>query len=295
MIPALGFLAFDCVFPNASQRIKARREQGLPGRLGRDKLLLITGVAVANVLFSVFFQIILEQVFTKVLRLRSLLKVSTAVPLPWNIFTDVLKGLILRGVLHYVVHRYVFHTYDSALKTWHLQWQHSISVPFSIAAAYDHPANFLVGTWLPTFFPAYFMRWHVLTWNLFLALVSLEELFIYSGYTNLPSTIILAGMARRMEAHFDTLNRKKKVGNFGHIGVIDYFAGTTCSGEMTIVQDLQDEAEKRRFQERVEDAVEAALASREKKRQGGGDEDEANDDEESSAPQKKGRRKGIKR
>ena len=48
------------------------------------------------------------------------------------------------------------------------------------------------------------------------ALLSLEETFTYSGYSILPSTIILAGMARRVDGHM--MNEGQ--GNFGASGLM---------------------------------------------------------------------------
>lgn len=251
-----------------SKSVKARGERQLPLRLGRDRLLKIVGIAVFNVLMSLLLQLLLEQLCTNVLRMRSLLKVTATVEMPFTILLNLLKAYVARGILHYVVHRYLLHTYDTRLKTWHLGWHHSVDCPFSLVAAYDHPAIYLLASWMPTILPAYMMRFHVLTWNLFLVLVSLEELFIFSGYSVLPSTIILAGMARRIEAHFDSVSKGKTVGNFGHLGVIDLIMGTTCQQGSTVMEDFQDEAEKRQFQERIDDAVNAALEGTERKRNG---------------------------
>lgn len=266
LLPALGFLAFDIAVPKVSKTVKARGERQLPTRHGRDKLLGIVSVAVCNVLLGVLIHAGLELLFTRVLHLKSLLKVTTIVPLPWSIVKDLLQGLVIRGAVHYAVHRFVLHTNPSVLRTWHLQWQHSVEHPFSLVAAYDHPVNHLLADWLPTILPAALFRWHVLTWFLFLSIASLEELFVFSGYSVLPSAIILPGMARRTEAHFDSVKRGKQVGNFGHLGLIDFLLGTTSSSESTIVDDVQDEAKEHQLQERIETAVQAALAGMEDKK-----------------------------
>lgn len=263
LLPALGFLAFDVATPKLSKSVKARGERQLPTRHGRDKLVEITAVSVFNVLLGVMIQAVLEVLFTRVLHLKSLVKVTTVVPLPWSIVVDLLRGLVIRGSLHYAIHRYVLHAKPSILRTWHLSWQHSVETPFSLVAAYDHPVNHLLANWVPTILPAVLFRWHVLTWFLFLTIASLEELFVFSGYGVLPSAIILPGMARRTEAHFDSVKSGQQVGNFGHLGLIDFLLGTTCNSESTIVDDVQDEAEKRRFQERIDTAVQSALANME--------------------------------
>ena len=259
LLPALVFLAFDYGTPSLSKNIKAYGEKNLPSKISNGRLLRIASVGVANVLLSVILQAVLEMLFTDVLNLRSILKVTSLVPLPWSIAKDVVKGLALRGVLHYYIHRYLLHTYDSPLKTWHLKWQHSIQLPFSLAAAYDHPVCHLVVNWLPDFLPAYLFRFHVLTWHIFVAITSLETLFIYSGYAVLPSSIVLAGMARRTDAHFVTAASKREPCNFGHWGILDLLLGTNCKDTASVIDDLQDEAHKHRFEERAQKAARGAL------------------------------------
>lgn len=43
------------------------------------------------------------------------------------------------------------------------------------------------------------------------------------------------------------------------IGLLDYAFGTHCKGDPDVVDDIQDEASKHRLQERIDDAVTAAL------------------------------------
>lgn len=255
--------------PSLSKRLKARGHRLLPDQLGRDKLFLVFGVSLSNVLLAVVLQALLEQFCTGALRMRSLLKVTSIVPLPLNILTDLLKGFVIRGIVHYAVHRWLFHTYDTILKTWHLSWQHSLKFPFSLVASYDHPVCFLLSTWLPTYLPAVLSRWHVLTWHIFLVLTSLEQLFVFSGYAVLPSTILIAGMARRMEAHFDSIQASGPAGNFGQLRLIDFLLGTSCKGGSALLDDVQDEAEKRAIQEQIDEAVHAAIASMNSKKRPG--------------------------
>lgn len=259
LLPALAFLAFDCGTPSLSKNVKAYGEKNLPSRLGNGRLLRIASVGVANVLLSVALQAILEMLFTDFFNLRSILKVTSFVPLPWSIAKDVVKGLALRGVLHYYIHRYLMHTYDSPLKTWHLKWQHSIRLPFSLAATYDHPVCHLLVNWLPDFLPAYLFRFHVLTWHIFVTITSLETLFIYSGYAVLPSSIVLAGMARRTDAHFLTAASGSESCNFGHWGILDLLLGTNCKDTASVFDDLQDEAQKHHIEERAQKAARGAL------------------------------------
>ena len=114
--------------------------------------------------------------------------------------------------------------------------------------------------WLPAFLPAYLFRFHVLTWHFFIALCSLEELFVFSGYSVLPSTIILLGMARRNDEHFDVVYEGDDVGNFGRTGILDFCCGTSCQGEDDAMDDIQKEVEKHQVQERAEGALNGAVS-----------------------------------
>lgn len=257
VLPALGFLAFDCGFPSASQGIKAQGKKHPPLRLGRNRLIEITAVSIFNVLLAVALQAGIELLFTEVLHFRSIVKVSTGVPLPWSIAKDLLRGLALRGVLHYGIHRFVLHQWNSPLKTWHMKWQHSVHLPFSLIAAYDHPVCYILAQFLPLWIPSYLFRFHVLTWHIMLAVVSLEDVFVYSGYAVLPSSIVLAGMARRTDAHFATVRNSEQLGNFGHWGVMDVVCRSSCKGE-DVMDDLHDEADKHQVGRRVSDGLKGA-------------------------------------
>ena len=80
---------------------------------------------------------------------------------------------------------------------------------------------------------------------MYLAVVSVEETFAYSGYNVLPSGLILGGMARRQESHLMGGGR----GNYGCWGLCDFMAGTSVGGD--VVEDVSDEAEKRGVVEKV--------------------------------------------
>ncbi|KAK8196636.1 hypothetical protein M8818_006801 [Zalaria obscura] len=280
LLPSLGFLACDALFPSIANSIKADGERASPLRFGRKKLSYVVGWSTFNVLLAVALQGGIELLFTHVLSLRSALRVSTLLPTPWSIFFSLLKAIIFRGLLHYPIHRYILHAprssgYHSPLATYHTSWAHSLRYPFSLAASYDHPLCYLLSRWLPLYLPALIFRFHVLTYHLLVALTSLEELFIYSGYSVLPSQILLSGMARRTETHYATGGK----GNFGHWGVMDWVCGTSCKGDETdVLDDVREEADKRHVRRKVSDAVAngKGLVGDAKKRFGkkGDDEDE---------------------
>ena len=91
-----------------------------------------------------------------------------------------------------------------------------------------------------------------MTYLLLVSAFSLEELFTYSGYNILPSTIMLKGMARRTDAHMMTQGK----GNYGPLGVLDWVNGTTLGAD--VMDDLQDEMEKHHVQERAGSAIDEA-------------------------------------
>lgn len=78
---------------------------------------------------------------------------------------------------------------------------------------------------------------------------------MFSGYTSLPSAIIIGGMARRNEAHFASVRENRGIGNYGRLGVLDLMVGTTCPDEDDVMDDVHDEVEKHNVQEHISDAV----------------------------------------
>lgn len=296
LLPSVAFIAFDAFVPSLSTSMKAAGEEQLPTRLGRKKLFNVTAVATFNILIGIALQAVIEYTMTEYAHFRSGLRVSTFVPPPWSIAKDVLRALVIRGFAHYAIHRYILHASprDSPVARWHMDWAHSIQHPFSLAAAYDHPVCHLLVHWVPTYLPALIFRYHVLTWHILVAITSLEQLFIYSGYAVLPSRILLAGMARRTDAHYATNGE----GNFGHWGVLDWAFGTTCGGS-DVVHDLQDEAQKANVKGKVSDAKKNAkgLVGDAKERFGGSEqaEDDQEFEDEAESPTKGGPKRRSKR
>ena len=91
-----------------------------------------------------------------------------------------------------------------------------------------------------------------MTYLLLLALFSLEEVFTYSGYNVLPSTIMLRGMARRVDAHMMSEGK----GNYGPIGVMDWAHGTTLGAD--VMDNVMEEMDKHNVQERAGKAIDDA-------------------------------------
>ncbi|KAF1994445.1 hypothetical protein P154DRAFT_527080, partial [Amniculicola lignicola CBS 123094] len=235
LLPSALFLLFDLLIPSLAVELKAQGEYGLPGRQkgGGRKVRRVVAWSVVNVLLVVGMQAGIEWLVTDVLRMRSLLHIKGSgwslnhLPNPWTLFKHFSIGLVTRNILQYYIHAHLLHT-SGPLTSMHLSWHHSISVPYSFVAAYDHPLIHILHRFLPLYLPAILFRFHILTYLLLLALTSLEDTFVYSGYSILPSTIMLRGMARRCDAHMMTAGE----GNYGPLGVLDWVNGTTVGGDV---------------------------------------------------------------
>ena len=249
LLPSLAFLLFDSATPNLAVGIKEHGGKALPmgeeqgGKKGR--WWKITLISTLNVLLGVAIQIATELLFTKVLHIRSALKITTAPPFPWTIAKELFFGLLLREVLTYAFHRYALHSPNSPLTKIHASWQHSIVAPFAFVAHYDHPLTYLIHVFLPTYIPALFLQMHLLSYHLYLVIVSLEEAFAYSGYNALPTAFILGGIARRQERHL----MGKGNGNYGCFGLVDFFMGTSLGADL--LEDVADEADAKQVGKRL--------------------------------------------
>jgi hypothetical protein len=252
--PSLVFLAFDAIAPSAAEGFKALGDSGLPLKRASRKQTMTTlrifGWAIFNTLLGVAIQTSVELLFTKVLLWRSALRVTTALPLPWGILKDLGKGYLLREILAYVCHRYILHDWRHtvSLSRLHRDWYHDIQAPFPLSASYDHPAAYLVRSFLPTYLPALILRFHLLTYIFYLTLTSIEETFAYSGYSSLPTNFILGGMARRTDNHVLCGGE----GNFGPWGLCDWVMGTSVGADL--IDDVVNEAESHDIDGKVERA-----------------------------------------
>jgi hypothetical protein len=254
LLPALTFFAFDSLIPSLSEQIKAQGAYALPNRIGRRKQQRIVFWSVVNTAIGIALPIGLEILFSKVLRIKSLINVGKTLPFPWKAITSVIWGLALRGLLQYLIHRFILHNPRLIVARWHREWQHSVPVPFSLVAAYDHPVAYLLHHWVPLYLPAFLFRTHLLPFLMILMVSSFEELMVYSGYSVLPSTILVKGMARRIDLHFLSSGK----GNFAAFGAVDWICGTSMG--KPIVEDLQKEWDKHNMDDKVQDGAEKGTA-----------------------------------
>ncbi len=256
LIPTTFFLIFDALLPGAAEGLKAMGPTGLPLKNAKRERVLLVGKRVmwslGNLFLGVLVQAGVEVLLTRFLGMRSALKVTTSLPMPWGIFMDLLRGWLSREGLGYVLHRFALHDARSPITKYHEHWYHSLSAPFPMSASYDHPVAYLLRCFIPTFGPALLFRFHLLTYVVFLTLVSLEETFTHSGYSTVPTNFILGGIARRADAHVVSNGG----GNFGPWGVIDWICGTTVGAD--VMDDLRAEAEKNDMEGKMDMAIEKA-------------------------------------
>ncbi|KAF1846599.1 uncharacterized protein K460DRAFT_335740 [Cucurbitaria berberidis CBS 394.84] len=261
IIPSLVFLLFDVGLPSLSMEFKAQGKLGIPSnqRGGSKMIRRVVLWSCANVLFTVAIQAGIEFLVTDVFRMRSLLLIKGSkwglnhLPNPWTMFKHAIIGLLSRNILQYYIHTHLLHSPSGGrLAQLHQSWHHSIRIPFSFAANYDHPLPHLLHRVLPLYLPAILLRMHILTYLILVAIFSLEETFVYSGYNVLPSTIMLRGMARRCDAHMMSQGE----GNFGCLGVLDWCHGTTLGKD--VVEDLKAEMDKHHVEEKAGKAIDGA-------------------------------------
>lgn len=123
----------------------------------------------------------------------------------------------------YAFHRWILHSKKHYISKWHESWYHGLAAPFPLTAHYDHPCSYLFFKFIPTYAPAVVCRFHMITYLLYLLLVSVEETFSHSGYTVMPTKFFLGGIARRADMHL----MMRTPGNYGLWGIVDWIFGTT--------------------------------------------------------------------
>lgn len=102
VLPSLAFFLFDILTPSAAVVVKAQGEPGLPGGSKKAKIrwkeIRVALWGLANVALGIALQAGVEMVRTKLLGMRSAVKVSMKLPMPWEIVKDLLRGLFGREV-----------------------------------------------------------------------------------------------------------------------------------------------------------------------------------------------------
>lgn len=106
----------------------------------------------------------------------------------------------------------------------HRSWYHDLETLGPFTASYDHPAVFLLIRFLPTFLPAALLRLHLLTYLIYVGIISFEETITHSGFRFFAQDcfLVISRIGRRAETHL--LTRGKR--NFGVWGLLDWVCGT---------------------------------------------------------------------
>ena len=104
---------------------------------------------------------------------------------------------------------------------------------------------------IPTYAPAMILRFHMLTYLLYLTVISIEETFAFSGYTVMPTNFFLGGIARRTDTHL----LSGAEGNFGPWGILDWVLGTAVGD--SVADDIEAEIEEHEIDEKIRMAIEA--------------------------------------
>ncbi|CAI7644284.1 unnamed protein product [Penicillium pancosmium] len=226
-LPSTIMFLFDMFLPAAASVFKRRGVEGLPG--GRKTLNLrqrefkVAGWSLLNLATSIVLQGTLELFFHHTLGRKTMLKVSSILPFPGTWAKHLLLGLALRGLLSYLLHRFALHHERSPFISWrHGTWHHCLRVPYPLTAHYDHPLPYLIHKFIPMYLPAALFRFHALVFFVYLAIISIEELFSHCGYKLFYPIPGLGGIGARVERHIDDNGHC----NYSPWGFWDLLAGT---------------------------------------------------------------------
>ncbi|KAL6868714.1 hypothetical protein ACO1O0_000030 [Amphichorda felina] len=238
LIPALLFFAFDSLIPSVAGSIKFAGTVTRPRRP-----FSLIGLAVFNMVLITFVESALSYAFHLATG-QTLFRMSTTLPLPWQIFKQHCILFISREVLTYYLHRHLLHgTRFPTLTRLHTTYAHGSPTTTPLQLYADHPLPMLVLQLLPVLLPAAVLRPHMITYLFFLGLCAVETTLVTSGYSIVPG-VVIGGNARRNAAHYASRGRA----NFGAWGILDWAHSTSKGGD--VVKDIRDEAEKHRVKER---------------------------------------------
>lgn len=293
LAPSIFFFGFDALVPSAAEGFKAQGSPALPlknaSRARTIKYSKFLAWSIGNVLLSTLAQTAVA-FGLKAYPSYPALHVSITLPAPFSILKDLVKGYVTREVLTYFCHRYLLHSNSrnpipTYLTAAHEDWYHSLPTPIPMSGSFDHPVAYLVRSFIPQILPAVFFRFHLLSYLLFLTLISLEETFAYSGYSTVPTNFILGGIARRTDAHIACGGD----GNYGCWGLMDWIMGTSVGGD--ILDDIEEEADKHELQGKVRNKITQGKGRAKKAiegvRRGSGRDDDVYKPEKEKAPRRR--------
>lgn len=255
LVPSLVFLLFDGLVPTIAESLKQGGPAALPPTAKGPVILRTFGLALFNLALSTAVQAGISVAWTYAAG-DTLFRASTTLPFPWQVIKHIGLLLLAREGLTYYIHARLLHGASrSRPATLHKRHAHARRAPpFSLLVFADHPLPFLLHRFVPVFLPAALLRPHLLTYFVFIGIVTLEETMAMSGYSTVPG-IVMGGIARRTAGHYAAGGD----GNFGAWGVLDWVHGTTMGKD--VLEDVRDEAEKHAVKERSEKAAASGISA----------------------------------
>jgi len=238
LAPSLLFLAFDFGIPSVAGSIKFDGAKRLPRRP-----LKLIGLATFNMLLVVAVEAGVSWLYTLATG-NTLYKVSTTLPLPWQMFKQTAILFTAREVLTYYIHRYLLHEGAVMPLLTRLHTSYSHGEPVCALQLYaDHPLPLVIYHLVPVLLPAFVLHPHLLTYLAFTLLTTIEGTLVTSGYSIVPG-IFLGGIARRTARHYAS----RGTANYGAWGILDWAHGTSKGKDF--MDDARDEADKHNLKER---------------------------------------------
>ncbi|KAH0563034.1 hypothetical protein GP486_002399 [Trichoglossum hirsutum] len=220
LAPALALSALQAAGALAAPA--RRRPRGRPRKDGAVAPWVVVGKVVANLVAGALVQAAVEWVCTEALSVRSAVRVAVVWPGVFDLLAGVVAAVVAREVVQYVVHSQLLHPPHSStrLSRLHQAGSHALA-PTALLSHYDHPLPYLLLHFLPTYLPALVLRPHLLTFLLFLAVVSLFEALQLSSLRGLPAPFLDALLDAK-EEHWITGGTRA----FADLAILDWLAGT---------------------------------------------------------------------
>ncbi|KAJ6262648.1 hypothetical protein Dda_3460 [Drechslerella dactyloides] len=236
-LPALIFTVFDNLIPSLAgkeprdSRAKPSSRKTASALTGKRKkkqacVETITNgpvfavlMSLGNILLGIAVQAIAEYVSVDLFKRGRLLRITSALPYPWDMARGIAYAMILREILIYYPHRHIHNTPHSPLYKYH---RHPSPTASSLNLTSTTPTDYLLLQFIPVYLPSVMLSFHLLTFLAFVAITSLVDLICYSQYNYLPKAFFVGRIAKRVRGHYDSGGS----GGYGWIGILDWIHGT---------------------------------------------------------------------